>query len=471
MQNLLKPKVLEDIKISGRSVYRKPTPLLNLGYKKRYELPFAKLIKVFIITFAILGLIFGSVTAPTKPTLAANPTSDEERKNLENQLRDLENQIGQYEGQILSYQKQGKSLKNEVAKLNDKIAKLNLQIKAINLTLVDLDRKIGETQGKIEVTENNIDSNKQVLASLLRNLYQNEQVSLIEVFLKNPKLSDFFNDLNNITLLQGNVRQTIVKITDFRDQLTEEKTQLALARTDAATIKAYQASQKNETDAVRKEKNDLLSITKGQESKYQTLLKQSKETAAQIRSRIFEFLGGGELTFAEAYEYAKLAGGATGVRPALILAVLDRESALGRNVGRCSYKTAMSPSNQKIFLEITQALNISPDSVNISCPNADGIYGGAMGPAQFIPSTWRLYEGAVAKITGRTPANPWNNADAFVAAALYLRDAGAAQNERNAAARYYCGSRWNRYVCTNVYGRKVVEQAERFEEDIRAIIG
>jgi membrane-bound lytic murein transglycosylase B len=130
----------------------------------------------------------------------------------------------------------------------------------------------------------------------------------------------------------------------------------------------------------------------------------------------------------------------------------------------------MSPKNQSVFLELVGNLGINPDTIKVSCANADGIYGGAMGPAQFIPSTWRLYDEAISKVTGRSPANPWNNADAFVAAALYLRDAGAAQNERNAAARYYCGSRWNRYTCTNVYGRKVVEQAERFEEDIRAIL-
>lgn len=473
MTRLLKPKIVNDIKSSKgdclRSNFEEIPRIVNLSHEPVMRVPILPYTKTIILGFALLLLFLGSVAAPTISTRAADTSNDAERAQLEAQLKDLQNQIDQYQGQITSYQKQGKTLKGQISVLNDKISKLNLQIKAVNLTLSDLDIKINETQVKIGVTESSILQNKQALSRLILNLYQNERVSLVEVFLKNPRLSDFFSNLNNLTLLQSNVRDTINQISDLQNELKNQKDQFALARADAATVKQYQAAQLNQTGQLKQEKNDLLSATKGQESRYQDLLTKTKETAAQIRSRIFQLLGGGQLTFEQAYSYAKLAGDATGVRPAFLLAVLDRESALGQNVGKCSYKTAMSPSNQTVFLDLVKRLNIDPGTISVSCPNADGVYGGAMGPAQFIPSTWMLYTDAVSKVTGHNPASPWNNADAFVASALYLKDAGAVSSERTAAARYYCGSNWKRYVCTNVYGQKVVDQADQFQEDIDAI--
>lgn len=461
----MKNKILIDIKSSFKT---NKNQLLNLNKTKIIYFSFTKYIKKLVLLLSFLIFVFGSVNAPTISILAAN-SNLEEKEILEKQLQELERQMADYEAQIKNYQKQGKTLKNEIDILNAKIAKINLEIKSINLKLTELNNKINETEKQIVITEDTIKRRELSLIQLLNQIYVQDQLSILEIFLKNQQLSDFFDDVNNFILLQNNLRITINEIKNLRNNLQEQKIQYALARADTEALRNYQVSQKNQTDQLKKQKDTILAITRGQESKYQNLLKKTKEEAAKIRNRLFELLGGGEMTFEQAYEYAKLASGATGVRPAFILAILDRESALGRNVGRCSYNTAMNPKEIPIFLDLVSRLGLNPNTLVVSCPNADGPYGGAMGPAQFLPSTWNIYKDQVSQITGNKPPSPWNNADAFVAAALYLKDAGALTNERVAAAKYYCGSRWNRYVCTNVYAQKVLDNAEKFEDDIATI--
>ena len=392
------------------------------------------------------------------------------RKSLEAELAEYEKQIDEYEANIANAKKQGKTLKSEIDRLNSKISQLNLQIKAVNSNLKKLDGEIIVTQKKINITEKDVDLNKQALSEALINIYEEEGRGILEVLLANPKLSDFFTDLNSLLTFQENIKTTLKKIIELRESLIDQKEILALERVDAATLKDYKDSQKTGIQKTKEDKNQLLKITKGRESEYQKILVETKKTAAEIRKQIFKLIGGGELNFEEAYELAKFAEKSTGVRAALILAVLDRESALGKNVGRCSYKTAMHPRRDiPIFLIITKELGFDPESMLVSCPiSSDGAYGGAMGPAQFIPSTWELYKNKISEITGSNPANPWKNSDAFIGTALYLKDAGAANSslsqERIAAAKYYAGGRWKRYLWT--YGARVINQAQQFEDDI-----
>ncbi|HUX35637.1 MAG TPA: lytic murein transglycosylase [Candidatus Paceibacterota bacterium] len=475
---LLKPKVVSDIQTTSKGVFNELDWRVNLSYRRNRHTQFKAAAKYLGMAIAAAFLLTGYVSAPvTEQTMAqtvasSSQAADQERQALEAQLQVLQTQMDAYQTQISGYQKQGNSLKGEISQLNSKIAQVNLQIKAINLTLTQLDANIADTASQIKSTEESINTNQDGLKGLLQELYASERTNLLQIFLEHPKLSDFFSDINSLDTLQNNVRLTIIKIKDLQGQLKDQQNQLAAAKADASSVKQYQVAVKSQVEDVKSQKNNLLTVTKGQESKYQALLTQTKQTAAQIRNRIFQLLGGGQLSFEDAYKYAKLAGDATGVRPAMILAVLDRESALGQNVGKCSYQTSMSPNNQKIFLALIQQLNISADTVMVSCANKDGVYGGAMGPAQFVPATWQLYSDQISKITGHSPASPWNNADAFVATALYLKDAGAAGNptiaqERIAAARYYAGSHWSSYLWT--YGQAVVSLAANFQNDIDTI--
>ncbi|MCX6702279.1 MAG: lytic murein transglycosylase [Candidatus Wolfebacteria bacterium] len=475
----MKPKVLIDIrKKAGREI---AGSRINLSVQKIVRMPVKAVSKWALVLFAVSTFIFGYAFAPTGASFVYVDVSraaqnEEQRKILEAQLSDLENQIAQHEATIEQYQKQGSSLQSEIKKLNTQVSKLNLQIKVINLSLANLDNEIKNTQGKISDAEVSIGEGKQNLSSMIQSVYENDGDSLIEVLLKNPKLSDFFGDVNNLVALQDNLRTELQKIIETKQNLVDQKEVLALQKEDATALKAYQDEQRANIQETQSAKATLLVETKGKESVYQKLVAEKKKTAAQIRIQIFQLLGGGEMNFADAYQLAKAAEQATGVRAAFLLAILDRESALGKNVGKCDYKTAMNPKRDTpIFLQLISELglqkNLDEGIIKVSCANADGAYGGAMGPAQFIPSTWALYKDRVASITGSNPPSPWSNADAFMATALYLKDAGAANatlaQEKIAAAKYYAGSRWRYYLST--YGARVIAQTENFQDDINVL--
>ncbi len=459
---------------------------VNLSRTRVISIPLIRAMKALAMLGAALYMLFGSVVAPVevRQSLAAmDAQSAEARKALERQLSEVEGQIAQYESTVANYKKQGKTLQSEIDRLNAQIKKLNLQLKAIEISLEKLDEDIADNKAKVTVIESDLGFQKRALQRTLQEIYERDTTGLFEILLKNPEISEFVNDVNGLLAFQDNLRVAVEKISNLRATLLIEQEALAEKKTDALTLKSYQDAQRGALQDVKSEKSTLLATTKGQESKYQELLTLTKKTAAQIRSQIFEFLGGGELSFEEAYQYAKVAESVSGVRAAMVLAVLDRESALGQNVGKCKYdevsprsgKPAMNPRRDApIFLALTAALSINPTTVTVSCANADGAYGGAMGPAQFIPSTWDLYTKRVGEITGNTPPSPWRNADAFMASALYLRDSGAVRGssiseERRAAARYYAGGRWQRYLWT--YGERVVTRAQQFQADIDVLNG
>lgn len=467
-----------------------------------------KRLQVFFATVALLGAIFMSARpgggpaspraiagiatalAQSLPAQAGAPASEEERRALESQLSELEKQIEEHEATIAKYKAEGRTLSGEIATLNARIGKLNTQIKAVNLELAKLNQEINETQRQINRTENNIVSHKDAIGKYIRDLYETDRAGLMEVMLSNNELSDFFGYIENVTLVQENLRVSLSEITHLREELVEQKEQLATKKDDTENFRRIQENQKKGVEVTQAEKNKLLKDTKGRESEYQKLLTKTQASAAQIRTRIFQLLGGGELTFEDAYDYARLAESATGVRAALILSILHRESLLGKNVGRCSYTNAMHPTrDQPYFLELLKRLGIDATSefAKVSCPNVHGSYGGAMGPAQFIPSTWKLYETKIAAVTGSNPPSPWNNADAFAATAVYMKDllsssscknyAEANKNqvsyqtliERCASAKYYAGGNWYKYRFW--YGDPVVTKANEFEQDIAVLKG
>ena len=266
----MRPLNLIDIK-RNCSPFKKIRPRVNLDKSRIIVIPIKSALRIIFILYIVFSFIFSSVFAPTKGGVRA-AQNEEERKALEAQLADLESQISAYETTIQQYQTQGKTLKSEIDRLNVQIKKLNLQIKAINLSLTNIDYQISDTQKQIGETENDIELNKRGLSKILQNLYENEKRGLMTMLLENPKLSDFFGDINNLLAVQDSLRITLEKVVALRERLIDQKEQLGLEREDTAALKAYRDAQKSGIQKTQSDKNNLLKITKGKEAEYQKIL-------------------------------------------------------------------------------------------------------------------------------------------------------------------------------------------------------
>jgi len=445
---------------------------------------FLNTIKKFFLSLIVLSLIL-----PAFGVLAQLPS--EERESLEQELRALEQEIAIIDKDIQKTEKEKQTLENQISLLKNKIKKLDLQISQGNVMVKDLGVQIEKTQKSIEDTLLKIKESRKYLAQNLQLIYEADSKSLVEVLLSEKKLSDFFSDLVALESLNSKSQEMLLNIENLKKQLETEKESLDNEKQGLEDLVVLQNMQRQESASIKKEKDQLLKLT---EAEYQKSLQEKQVTekkAAEIRARIFELIGIPQApTFGEAYEIAKFVSNITNVRPALLLAVLTQESNIGKNVGQCylkniatgsgiSVKTGqavanvMKPSRDvSSFITITEKLGRDKFNTPVSCPMQYG-WGGAMGPAQFIPSTWVHYSDQVSSITG-SAADPWNIKDAFLAAALYLADYGATKQDANsewkAAMIYFSGtSKRTEYNGYGFYGDSVMKIAEKYEKDIKDI--
>ena len=387
----------------------------------------------------------------------------------DDKIRELEGQIDQYSQQIQAKEREAQSFANQIVIFDLQIKQTQAEIDATNLTISRLNSEIKQKENNIAAKEKEIREQNDVLAQYLRQIARNDSRSLLEFLLKNQRFSDFFSDLNHLSNVQSQIQDTLVTIKGLKEKLTQEKDDLETDRAEQQQLKNIQSRQKTGLQNSKKQKQTLLDQTKGQEKAYQQLLTKAQSDLDKIRNQPYDLAMGFKMTFEEALQNAMPAAQLTGVRAAFLMAILKIESDWGGNVGTGNWRTDMHSRDFSAFQAITSALGLDPDSTPVSKKPSYG-WGGAMGPAQFIPTTWILYADAVANLTGRRPASPWNIEDAFIASGLLLADSGANKQtyaaESKAAKIYIAGSRWNTSLTARIYASNVMAEVARIQKDI-----
>ena len=410
------------------------------------------------------------------------------RASLESELKEVEKQIEIQSVLLRAKQAETASIGRDVEILTTQIARAKLNIKAKQINIEQLGGDIKKKTALIGTLEEKIAEQKKSLAELLRKTRDLDSVSLVEAVLSEDRFSNLASVVDELEFVQGSIHQAFQTMREDRSETEKERTGLEGRR--KAEVDAQKVIEEERRLITQKEaeKKSLLAMSKSQEKTYGAILQNREKRAAEIRSALFALRDTAAIPFGTALKFANQALAKTGVRPAFLLAILTQETNLGENVGTCNrpsdpptkhWKAIMpgpgdksSRDDESAYLRIIKGLGFDPDSMPLSCPWNNG-WGGAMGPSQFIPTTWESYQSKVSTMLGKTTANPWEPEDAFMASALFLSDLGAGRGgysaEREAALRYYAGGNW--FKAKNAfYGDQVMKKATEIQENMINIL-
>lgn len=442
------------------------------------------------LSLFLIGIFIFSIILPMASTaIVEAATTQEEEKALRDKLAELEREIKEQEALLSTQKGQSGSIQSVINTLRAEINKTKTEIQKKELLIKQLSGKIDQKSETINQLSNELTREQKSLAKLIRKINEIQGYSLVEVFLSNESISDFYQDVDSYVTLQDALYNSAHTIKQVRSKTDIEKLTLEDEKIKEADIKYALEQDRKKVESKQSEQSSLLDQSKNQEKTYEQIITARKAQVAAINARLFELAGGaqqgGGIAFGDALTYAREASGKTGVRPALILAILQQESAMGKNVGTCNrpgdtrtWKDIMpGPTSgswrddQTAFLQIMKELGLPPEGQPLSCPVASGGWGGAMGPTQFIPTTWLGIRTRLAAMLGVSATNPWNARHAVHATALYMSDLGASAGgytaERNAACKYYSGRACGQSTMNNTfYGDQVLAKAVAIQKDI-----
>src|SRR3989338_7890560 len=177
---------------------------------------------LFLISLAVIFLlaIFFRV-----PAFAEQSVQDEINKRNQ-QIAEIQKQIDQYEEMIRLNQGTAQTLSSEIARLNATINKVQLEIQNLNYNIENTDSAIVLTETSIIDAQQKISLHKTALAGNLQAMYELDNVNLTQVLLSHDKLSDFFNNLNNVVETQSTLSATIRAIEDLKIELENKQDEL-----------------------------------------------------------------------------------------------------------------------------------------------------------------------------------------------------------------------------------------------------
>ncbi len=244
------------------------------------------ILAIILVIFLFLPFYLKAETVYNGGDNAEITNISEEIKAKQKKIEELTAKINTYNDSIKQYRNQSVNLASQIQYLTARIDKAEAEIELTENQISENSLQVQDTENKIKQNESNIEENKKRLREFIQEMYKKDQNSELEIILANDSISDYYNELRSLSILQNKTKESLTELKQLKDNLAVLMTNLEDKK---ATLKALKDKlEKNKESLLEQQltKQNILSQTKSSENKFQSLLSQVRAEQASANADI-----------------------------------------------------------------------------------------------------------------------------------------------------------------------------------------
>jgi peptidoglycan hydrolase CwlO-like protein len=239
---------------------------------------------LLVLVVSIVLIIYPGYRQPLAlgQSVTATPTPDDSSAKLD----DVKKRIKELEGQINEVQTKEKTLQSQISVIDNQISLTELRIRSTQNDIDDINKDIIVASKKITNLEGSLDKISKILLNRIVATYKLGNTPTAELIASANSFSDYFERSSYIKLAQANDKKILYDTQQARNDYENQKNIFETQKKKVELLKAQLLSYNNQIASEKQTKEDLLTVTKNDENKYQQLLASARAERSAIEGVI-----------------------------------------------------------------------------------------------------------------------------------------------------------------------------------------
>lgn len=241
----------------------------------------------------LLAGVLASTMLLTPLFTTAQASIESDQKKLE----EIRQQYNERLDQIKKLRNEEKDLQKRLAQINQQIADLDQQVSAIQEQINAGAEKIRQMEIEIQKIQDKLEARKNLLKQRLRVMYEDGDVSYLEVLFASTDFSDFIDRMSTLSLVVNQDKRLVEGIKEEKRKLDEIQANLKYEQQMRKVQQDALVAAKSEQDKMKAEQQDILAkVQQDKKINEQQAAKEEQEMQAieaQIAAAVAAQLGKG----------------------------------------------------------------------------------------------------------------------------------------------------------------------------------